>query len=59
MNSDDVFGAMHRRSMKPEKPEFIRYDNGGEFVGEHLQDWLRKVGVKPIQIYLGSPWENG
>jgi transposase InsO family protein len=24
-----------------------------------LQDWLRKVGIKPIQIYPGSPWENG
>ncbi|MCP5086145.1 MAG: transposase [Rhodobacteraceae bacterium] len=24
-----------------------------------MQDWLRKVGIKPIQIYPGSPWENG
>ncbi|SFJ93930.1 Integrase core domain-containing protein, partial [Nereida ignava DSM 16309] len=40
-------------------PECIRSDNGGEFVAEHLQKWLRKVGVKPIQIYPGSPWENG
>jgi len=23
-----------------------------------LQLWLRKVGIKPIQIYPGSPWEN-
>jgi hypothetical protein len=29
------------------------------FVVQHLQDWLRKVGVRPIQIYPGSPWENG
>jgi putative transposase len=29
------------------------------FVAQHLQDWLRKVGVRPIQIYPGSPWENG
>ena len=26
---------------------------------EHLQTWLRKVGIEPIQIYPGSPWENG
>ena len=32
---------------------------GGEFVAQHLQDWLRKVGVRPIQIYPGSPRENG
>jgi len=36
--------------MKYGKPECIRSDNGGEFVAEHLQKWLRKVGVKPIQI---------
>jgi transposase InsO family protein len=22
-------------------------------------DWLTRVGVQPIQIYPGSPWENG
>ena len=59
MNSDDVLLAMHRLLMKHGKPEYIRSDNGGEFVAEHLQDWLRKVGITPIQIYPGSPWENG
>ncbi len=24
-----------------------------------LQDWLRRAGFTPIQIYPGSPWENG
>jgi len=28
-------------------------------VADALQDWLTGVGVKPIQIYPGSPWENG
>ena len=32
---------------------------GPEFVAEGFQTWLRKVGVKPIRIYPGSPWENG
>jgi len=32
---------------------------GPEFIAKALQDWLRKVGIKPIQIYPGSPWENG
>ena len=32
---------------------------GREFTAEALQAWLNKVGVKPIQIYPGSPWENG
>ena len=59
MNSDDVLEVMHRLLLEYEKPEFIRFDNGGEFVAEHLQEWLRRVGVTPIQIYPGSPWENG
>jgi transposase InsO family protein len=58
MNSDDVLEVMHRLLLKYGKPEFIRFDNGGEFVAEHLQEWLRRVGVTPIQIYPGSPWEN-
>ena len=59
MNSDDVLKVIHQLLMKHGKPEFIRSDNGGEFVAEHLQEWLRKVGITPIQIYPGSPWENG
>ena len=33
--------------------------NGPEFIATALQTWLKKVGIKPIQIYPGSPWENG
>lgn len=41
--------------LKPKVP----LDDGLEFIATALQDWLRKVGIKPIQIYPGSPWENG
>jgi transposase InsO family protein len=30
-----------------------------QHVAEAMQDWLVRVGIKPIRIYLGSPWENG
>ena len=40
-------------------PEHIRSDNGPEFAAKAMQDWLRRVGIKPIRIYPGSPWENG
>jgi transposase InsO family protein len=33
--------------------------NGPEFSSETFIDWLTKVGIKPIRIYPGSPWENG
>ena len=44
--------------MKHGKPEFIRSDNGPEFIATYLQDLLKQVGIKPMQIYPGSPWEN-
>jgi len=59
MGSADVSEALYPLLLKNGKPEYIRSDNGSEFIAAALQLWLRKVGIKPIQIYLGSPWENG
>jgi len=59
MGSADVLEALYPLLLKRGKPDYIRSDNGSEFVATALQDWLRKVGTKPIQIYPGSPWENG
>ena len=59
MNAHDVLDALHPLLMKHGKPEFIRSDNGPEFISMHLQDWLKRVGIQPLQIYPGSPWENG
>jgi len=57
--ANDVFDVVHSLLMKHGKPEFIRSDNGPEFLAAHLQDWLKRAGVKPIHIYPGSPRENG
>lgn len=59
MNASDVLVVLHRLLMKHGKPEFVRSDNGPEFIAKPLQDWLKRVGINPIQIYPGSPWENG
>ena len=59
MNAHDVLEAPHLLLIKHGNPEFIRSDNGPEFIYKHLQDWLNRVGIKPMQIYPGSPWENG
>ena len=58
MNAHDVLDALHPLLMKHGKPAFIHSDNGPEFISMHLQDWLKRVGIQPLQIYLGSPWEN-
>ena len=59
MGSAEVLEALYPLLLKHGKPEYIRSDNGSEFIATALQLWLRKVGIKPIQIYPGSPWENG
>ena len=59
MGSVEVLEALYPLIIQHGKPEYIRSDNGPEFIAEALQAWLMRVGIKPIQIYPGSPWENG
>jgi len=39
-------------------PEYIRSDNGPEFIAYALQKWLEQSGCQTIYIEPGSPWEN-
>jgi putative transposase len=59
MGSADVLEALYPLLLKHGKPEFIRSDNGPEFIAAPWQEWLIRVEIKPIQIYPGSPLENG
>lgn len=40
-------------------PEYLRSDNGPEFIEAALNAWLKEQGVRPTFITPGSPWENG
>jgi transposase InsO family protein len=40
-------------------PEYIRSDNGPEFIAEILREWLGNLDVRTAFIEPGSPWENG
>jgi putative transposase len=40
-------------------PEFIRSDNGSEFIAELIRHWLKDLNVQTAFIEPGSPWENG
>ena len=59
MGNAEVLEALYPLFLKHGRPEFIRSDNGPEFIAENFQTWLTRVGIKPIRIYPGSPWENG
>jgi putative transposase len=39
-------------------PEYLRSDNGREFVAEAIQCWLKGRQVKTHYIEPGSPWQN-
>lgn len=59
MGNADVLEALYPLLLTHGKPEFIRSDNGPEFIAEAFKAWLTKAGIKSIRIYPGSPWENG
>ena len=40
-------------------PEYLRSDNGSEFIAQKVQEFLTKLGTIPTFIEPGSPWENG
>jgi len=50
MGNAEVLEALYPLFLKHGRPEFI---------AENFQTWLTRVGIKPIRIYPGSPWENG
>jgi len=41
------------------RPDFIRSDNGPEFVAKSVQQWLNEQGTKTAYIEPGKPWQNG
>jgi len=59
MSANEVLEALYPLILERGRPDYIRSDNGPEFIAAPLQEWLIKVGIKPIRIYPGSPWENG
>jgi putative transposase len=38
--------------------EFIRSDNGPEFIAQAVRSWLTEKGMKTLYIEPVSPWEN-
>ncbi|CAN5406705.1 IS3 family transposase [soil metagenome] len=59
ITSEKVRQILARVCLKKGFPEMIRSDNGSEFIGGAVNDWLAENGIKPIFIEPGKPWQNG
>jgi transposase InsO family protein len=59
LNSTDVVDALTDLFILRGPPEYIRSDNGPEFIAEKVRNWVAAVGAKTAFIEPGSPWENG
>ena len=59
LNSSNVIDALTDLFIMRGFPEYIRSDNGPEFVAKSVRDWISAVEAKTAYIEPGSPWENG
>lgn len=59
LNSADVIDRLFDLFIFRGIPEYMRSDNGPEFVSKSIQRWLKISGVRTLYIEPGSPWENG
>jgi putative transposase len=57
--AEDVQICLTKLFKERGKPEFIRSDNGPEFIADFVKGWLHKLKVRTLFIEPGSPWENG
>ena len=59
ITSEDVIDILAELFAERGAPEGIRSDNRPEMTSNAIREWLKKVGVKPLYIEPGSPWQNG
>lgn len=59
MRAEQVLATLWQAMTVYGMPEYIRSDNGTEFVAQKIQHWLRENQIKTLYIDPGSPWQNG
>jgi putative transposase len=57
--AERVGGALDRLVSERGAPEYLKCDNGSEFIAHLLQAWLAGRGSKSHFIARGGPWQNG
>lgn len=59
IRATDVLALLQEVIEQHGAPEYIRSDNGPEFIAKAIQKWLRENEIKTIYIDPGCPWQNG
>jgi putative transposase len=58
MPSKNVLEVLERLFQEHGAPEYLRSDNGPEFIAKAVQVWLGQRGTKTLFIEPGCPWQN-
>jgi putative transposase len=59
LNSQNVMDVLSQLFIEHGTPQYIRSDNGPEFIAKRLRCWLKRHKINTLFIEPGSPWENG
>ena len=59
LTSQAVLAALKPLFASRRVPQYVRSDNGPEFIAGEVQDWLKDSGSAPHYIDPGCPWQNG
>jgi len=59
LKAADVLHWLQKAVEQHGAPEYLRSDNGSEFIAKIVQRWLKANRIKTLYIEPGSPWQNG
>jgi len=59
LRSEDVLEWLGKAIEQHGAPQYLRSDNGPEFIAKAVQQWLKEKQIKTLYIDPGSPWQNG
>ncbi len=59
LRSRDVLETLDELVQERGVPQYLRTDNGPEFIAEELRTWAASQGIRIAYTDPGSPWQNG
>jgi putative transposase len=59
LRASDVLSWLGKAIEEHGAPQYLRSDNGPEFIAKEVQQWLADHQIQTLYIEAGSPWQNG